>query len=125
MQKDTERAQSLSFQRPQTRAAVRESYCRLLLQGFGHEPSNMRQVEKPCSQLGCCATVFDVVRGRACSSEVGQEMYQSRQFFLTNTQIGSRILALMVHIAAMSILLAEWVVGRVAKGQGDDIEGSL
>jgi hypothetical protein len=63
MQKDTERAQSLGFQRPLTRAAVRKSHCRLLLQGFGHEASDMRQVEKPCLQLGCRATVCDVVRG--------------------------------------------------------------
>lgn len=47
---------------------MRKSHCRLLLQGFGHEPSDMRQVEKPCLQLGCCATVCDVVRGRACST---------------------------------------------------------
>jgi hypothetical protein len=68
MQKHTERAPSLGFQQPQTMPPVRTSSYRPVLQGFGHQPGGMRQVEKPCLQLGCRATVSHAVPGRACST---------------------------------------------------------
>lgn len=127
MQKNTERAPSLGFQRPQTKPAVRNSHCRLFLQDFDHQVSGMRQVEKPCLQLGCCATLCYVVRGRACSTSTprGGTRDVSKQSFSDGYAIWSGLPP--AGGTCCGNVYATWRngAGTPDRGQGDNIEGSF